>query len=49
MKTQIFQMRISETTKANLERLKKHFNLSASAVIDMLIAKETREVGYNGD
>lgn len=45
MKTQTFHMRMSETTKANLERLKRHYNLSASAVIDMLISKETREMG----
>ena len=42
MKKIIFQMRMSEKTKANLERLKKHYNLSASATVDMLIAKETR-------
>ncbi len=44
MKKIIFQMRMSEKTKANLDRLKKYYNLSASAVIDMLISKETREV-----
>ena len=35
-------MRMNEETKKRLELLKKHYNLSASAVIDMLIAKETR-------
>ena len=49
MKKETFQMRMSEETKKRLELLKKHFNLSASAVIDMLIAKETREVGEDGN
>lgn len=48
-------MRISEGTRADLDRVAKHYNLSASATVDMLIAKETRlidkqrkEDGKNG-
>ena len=43
MKTEKFQMRISKETKTQLDRLAKYYNLSASAVIDMLISKEARE------
>lgn len=42
MKKEVFQMRMSEETRANLDRVAKHYNLSASATVDMLIAKETR-------
>ena len=42
MKEKIFQMRISKDTRADLNRVAKHYNLSASATVDMLIAKETR-------
>lgn len=35
-------MRISKDTRADLNRVAKHYNLSASATVDMLIAKETR-------
>ena len=35
-------MRISKETRADLDRVAKHYNLSASAAVDMLIAKETR-------
>ena len=42
MKKEKFQMRISEETREDLDRIAKHYNLSASATVDMLIAKETR-------
>ena len=42
MKEKIFQMRISNNTRTDLDRVAKHYNLSASATVDMLIAKETR-------
>ena len=42
MKKETFQMRISKDTRADLDRVAKHYNLSASATVDMLIAKETR-------
>ena len=42
IKKNIFQMRISKDTRADLDRVAKHYNLSASATVDMLIAKETR-------
>ena len=42
LKKETFQMRISEDTRADLDRVAKHYNLSASATVDMLIAKETR-------
>ena len=42
MKKEKFQMRISEETREDLNRIAKHYNLSASATIDMLIAKEKR-------
>ena len=44
MKQETFQMRISKDTRADLDRVAKHYNLSASATVDMLIAKETREI-----
>lgn len=44
MKNGKFQMRISAETKAMLNELSKHYNLSASAVIDMLIAEKFRSV-----
>ena len=43
MKTKTFQMRMSEKTKKQLEFLKNHLNLSASAVIDMLISEKAKE------
>ena len=55
MKTKTFQMRMSEKTKKQLEFLKNHLNLSASAVIDMLISEKAKEylqdmeVNANGD
>lgn len=42
MKKETFQMRMSEDTRADLNKVAKHYNLSASATVDMLIAKETR-------
>lgn len=55
LKKETFQMRISKDTRADLDRVAKHYNLSASATVDMLIAKETRlidkqrkEDGKNG-
>ena len=42
LKKETFQMRISKDTRADLDRVAKHYNLSASATVDMLIAKETR-------
>ena len=42
MKKETFQMRISKDTRSDLDRVTKHCNLSASATVDMLIAKEKR-------
>ena len=42
-KTSFFHMRMSEGTKAKLESLAKRYNLTASAVVDMLIAKADRK------
>lgn len=42
MKKETFQMRMSKNTRADLDRVAKYYNLSASAAVDMLIAKETR-------
>ena len=42
LKKETFQMRISKDTRSDLDRVAKHYNLSASATVDMLIAKETR-------
>lgn len=44
MKSRTFTMRISEESKRKIDRLKKYFNISASAVIDMLIEKAIREI-----
>lgn len=44
MKTEKLQMRISEETKTMLEKLAKNYNLSISAVIDMIIAEKFRSV-----
>lgn len=44
MKTEKLQMRISKETKEMLNTLAKHYNLSASAVIDLLIAEKFRSV-----
>ena len=38
----LYNMRISKDTRADLKRAAKYYNLSASATVDMLIAKETR-------
>jgi hypothetical protein len=35
-------MRMSEETRADLDSVAKYHNLSASATVDMLIAKEKR-------
>ena len=43
MKTKTFQMRMSEKTKKQLDFLKNHLNLSASAVVDMLISEKAKE------
>ena len=42
MKKETFQMRISKGTREDLDRVSKHYNLSASATVDMLIAREAR-------
>lgn len=42
LKKETFQMRMSKDTRSDLDRVAKHYNLSASATVDMLIAKETR-------
>ena len=42
LKKETFQMRISKDTREDLDRVAKHYNLSASATVDMLKAKETR-------
>ena len=47
MKKETFQMRMSKDTRADLGRVAKHYNLSASATVDMLIAKETRLIEKN--
>lgn len=39
-KTEAFQMRMSLETRAKLNQIAAAYNLSASAVLDMLIAKE---------
>ena len=44
LKKETFQMRISKDTRTDLNRVAKHYNLSASATVDLLIAKETREI-----
>ena len=41
-KDEFFQLRLSKDDRAKLDALARHYNLSASAVICMLIAKETR-------
>ena len=38
----LYNMRISKDTRADLNKVAKHYNLSASATVDMLIAKEKR-------
>lgn len=55
-KKETFQMRMSEETRVDLDRVAKYYNLSASATVDMLIAKEKRlidkqrnEDGRGGD
>ena len=40
MKTETFQMRISVETRKQLNTLKQRYQMSASAVICMLISKE---------
>jgi Mor family transcriptional regulator len=35
---------MSIETRTNLENLAKHYNLTASAVVDMLIERETRAI-----
>lgn len=40
-KTGTFQMRMSAETRAKLDRLAEQFNLTASAVVNMLIARES--------
>ena len=42
MKKETLQMRISKDTRADLDRVAKRYNSSASATVDMLIMKETR-------
>lgn len=44
MKTEKLQMRISEETKSKLNELAKYYNLSSSAVIDMLIVEKLRNI-----
>lgn len=43
-KTEHFQIRMSAETREQLERLRDHYEISASSVICMLIFKETRDV-----
>ena len=38
----LYNMRISKDTRADLNKVAKHYNLSAFATVDMLIAKEKR-------
>ena len=38
----LYNMRISKDTRADLNKVAKHYNLSASVTVDMLIAKEKR-------
>ena len=38
----LYNMRISKDARADLNKVAKHYNLSASATVDMLIAKEKR-------
>lgn len=39
-KTGTFQMRMSAETRAKLDKMAEQYNLTASAVVNMLIAKE---------
>ena len=49
LKKEIFQMRISKKTRQDLDRLAKHYNLSASGTVDMLIAEKTRKLNGKED
>ena len=42
MKNEVFQMRISTQAKADLNELARYYDLTASATVVMLIARETR-------
>lgn len=42
MKSDIFNMRMSSVTKDMLDKLSLFYNLSASATVDYIIAKEYR-------
>lgn len=44
MKTETFQMRISTETREQLNTLKQRYQMSASAVICMLISKEVMKL-----
>ena len=49
MKTQKFQMRISAETREQLNTLKQMYQMSASAVICMLISKEVMKFKREGN
>ena len=42
MKDGFFQLRLSKDDRAKLDALARHYNVSASSAICMLIAKEVR-------
>lgn len=44
MKDEKFNMRMSKETREKLKCLRKYYNLSASSVVDMLIAKASNEM-----
>lgn len=43
-KTEHFQIRMSAETREQLERLRRHYEISASSVVCMLIAREAEEI-----
>lgn len=43
-KTKLFQMRMTAETRKALDMIAEKHKISASAVIDMLIAKEVKEI-----
>ena len=47
MKDGFFQLRLSKDDRATLDALARHYNVSASAVICMMITEKRRELGIN--
>lgn len=48
-KTKLFQMRMTSETRKALDMLAEKHKISASAVIDMLIAREVKEIEKGED